>query len=143
VGLVESTEESRIDTDIKQVTPQAPIYSRIDSNVLHWSIERGLEQSLTTRNGNITSTPILGSLHDELPSHVGKIAKHPRIPAVNSRQAHFTALQAVVQNFRRTDTDAEEDFDIARHVRAGKHSKQFEKAIDEVLAEEDAIPALL
>jgi hypothetical protein len=31
------------------------------------------------------------------------------------------------------------DFDTAQHVRTGKHSEQFEKAIDEVLAEEDAI----
>ena len=104
VRLVESTPARLIDTAINRLLPQSPIYSRLDSTALHRIIESGLEQSLTTRNGNITSTPILGSLRDELPSRVGKIEKHPTIPAINSRQAHFAALQTVVQNSRWTDT---------------------------------------
>ena len=86
---------------------------------------------------------MLGSLRGELPSSAGKIEKHRTTPAINTQQAQFAALQTVVQNSRWINTDAEADLDIARHVRAGKHSKQLEKAIDEVLAEEDAIPALL
>jgi hypothetical protein len=29
------------------------------------------------------------------------------------------------------------DFDITRHLRAGKHARQLEKVIDTVLAEDD------
>ena len=140
VCLVESTEETRIDTTTKHVPPQTLIYSKIDSTALHKIIDSWLEQSLTTRNGNVTSTPILGSLRDELPSRVEKIEKHRTTPAINSRQAQFAALHI---NFQWTVADSEADIDIAQHVRAEKHSKQLEKAIDEVLAVEDAIPTLL
>ena len=61
------------------------------------------------------------------------IEKHAYNPAINSRQADFAALQTNLAG----KTDDEADFDITQHVRAGKHFKQFEKAIDEVLAEED------
>ena len=142
--LVESTEQRLIDTATIQVLPKEVIYSRIDSSALHRIIDSGLEQSLAIINRNITSTPIRGSLRDELPSRVEKIDRHRTIPAINSRQAHLAALQTVVQYSPWIDADAEADFDIARHVRAGKHSKQLEKAVDEVLAEEeDAIPAVL
>jgi hypothetical protein len=60
-------------------------------------------------------------------------------PAISSRQARLAVLQTDMYNSRRTDTDTEGYFDIAQHVRARKHSKQFEKAIDEVLAEKDTI----
>ncbi len=141
VRLVESTPARRIDTAINRLLPQSPIYFRLDSTALPKIIESGLEQPLTTGNGNITSTPILGSLRDELPSRVEKIEMHRTTPVISSRQAHIEALQT---NSRWSYLDAEADSDIAQHVRAGKHSKQFEKAIDEVLAEEeDAILALL
>jgi hypothetical protein len=136
VRLVESSPVGLIDTPINRLPIQSPIYSRLDSTALHKIIESGLEQSLTTRNGNITSTPILGSLRDELPSHLGKIEKHHTTLAINSRQALLAALQT---SSRWLYLDAEADLDIAQHVRAGKHFKQFEKAIDKVLAEEDAI----
>jgi hypothetical protein len=139
VRLVESTPVKIVDTAINRLLPQSPIYFRLDSTALHKIIESGLEQSLTTRNGNITSTPILNSLRDELPLSVSKFEKHPTTSAINSRQALFAALQTVVRNSRWTDLDAEADFDIAQHVRAGKHTKQLEKAVDTVLAEEDAI----
>jgi hypothetical protein len=35
---------------------------------------------------------------------------------------------------------AEAEFDITQHFRAGKHIKQFEKAVDTVLSEEDNNP---
>jgi len=35
---------------------------------------------------------------------------------------------------RWTGTDTEYDFDIVQHLRAGRHTKQLEKAIDDVLA---------
>jgi hypothetical protein len=136
VRLVDSSPLRMIDTAINRLLPQSPIYSWIDSTALHKIIEGELQQSLTTRNGNITSTPILDSLSDELPSHVSKFAKHPGTPYINIRQAHIAALQI---NSHWTDTEAEADLNIARHVRAGKHSKQFEKALDEVFAEEDVI----
>ncbi len=140
VCLVESTEERRIDTDFNRLLPQSPIYLRIDSTALHKLIDSGLEQSLTTRNENITSAPIFGSLRNELPSAVGKIDKHFTIPVINSRHAHIAVLQS---NSRWAYLDSVADIDIAQHVGAGKHSKQFEKAIDEVLAEEeDATMAL-
>ena len=139
VGLVESTPARLIDTAINRLPSQSPIYSWIDPTALPKIIVGGLEQSITTRNGNITSTPILASLRDELPSHVEKSDKHLTTPAISSRQAHIAALQTVVQNSRWTDTDAEVDFDMAQHIRAVKHSKQLEKAVDDVLAEEDAV----
>ena len=79
-------------------------------------------------------------MRDELPLHVGKIEKHLTIPAINTRQAHFAALQTVLQNSHWLDSDAKTDFDIARHVHDGKHTKQLEQAIDEVLADEVTVP---
>jgi hypothetical protein len=111
--------------------------------MLHRIIESGLEQSLAARNGNITSTPILGSPRNELSSRVSKIEKYLTTPVINSRQAHLAALQTVLPNSHWTYTGAKVDFDIAQHIRAGKHSKQLENAIDEVMAEEDAIPVKL
>lgn len=99
-----------------------------------------MQQYLITRNGNTTSSSIRDSLCDELPSLVEKIEKHRNTPAINARQAHIAALQT---NSSWSYFDAEADFDIAHHLRAGKHTKQLEKAVDTVLAEEDAIPALL
>ncbi len=119
VRLVESTPARRIDTAINPVINQLSIYSRLDSTALHRIIESRLENSLTTRNENITSTPIFGSLRDELPSRVEKIDKHRPTPAINSRQAHFAALQT---NSRWSYLDAEVDFDIAQHVRAKKNT---------------------
>jgi hypothetical protein len=139
--LMETAEERRIDTAFNRLLPQSPIYFRLDSTVLHKDVESGLEQFITTRNENITSTPILGSLRNESPSGVGKIDKNSTTPVINSRQAHIAVLQT---NSRWAYLDATADFDIIRHEGARKHSKQFEKAIDKVLAEEeDAIPALL
>jgi hypothetical protein len=145
VRLADSSPVRLIDTPINRLPLQSPIYSRFDLTALDKIVESGLEQSITTRNGNITSPPLLGSSRDELPSRVSKFAKHPTTPIIKSRQALFAALQTVEQNSRWTDTDAEVDFDIAQHIRAGKkHAKQLEKAADAVLAEEeDAIPALL
>jgi hypothetical protein len=144
VRLVESTPARQIDTAINCLLPQSPIYCWLDSAASHKIIENGLEQSLTTRNENIASTPTFASLRDDLPPRVEKSDKHRTTAAINSRQAHIAALQTVVQNSRWTDADAEADFGITQHVRSGKHSKQLEKAVDEVLAEEeDVIPALL
>jgi hypothetical protein len=135
VRLVESTQARLIDTAINRLPSQSPIYSWLDSTALNKIIEGGLQQSLTTRNGNITSKSILDSLSDELPSHVSKFTKHLTTPVINSRQAHIAALQT---NSRWSYLDAETDFDIAQHVRAGKkHANQLEKAVDTVLAEED------
>jgi len=144
VGLVESTSARLIDTAINRLPSQSPIYSWLDSTALNKIIEGDLQQSLTTRIGNTTSTAITDSLSDELPSHVSKFTRHSTTPAINIRQAHIAALETIVQNSRWSYLDTEADFDIGRHIRAGKHSNQFEKAIDKVLAEEeDAIPALL
>jgi hypothetical protein len=144
VALVESTPARITDMDFNRLPPQSPLYLRPDSTALHKIIESGLEQPLTTRYENITSAPIFGSLRDELPSRAEKIDKHPITPAINSRQAHIAALQTIVKNSLPTDAGAELDFDVVQHVRAGKkHVKQLEKAVDTVLAEEDAFPALL
>jgi autotransporter-associated beta strand protein len=144
VGLVESTPVKLIDTAINRLPSQSPIYSRLDSTALNKVIEGGQEQYLATRNGNIASKSILDSLSDELPSNMSKYAKHSGTPALNSRQAHIAALQTVVQNSPWNDAYAEVDFDIAQQVRAGKkHAKQIEKAVDAIVAEEDAVPALL
>jgi hypothetical protein len=141
VRLVGSAEERRIDTAFNRPMPQSPMYFRLDSTVLHKDIESGLEQSLAASNENIASAPLLGSLRYELPSSAETIGKHSTTQAINSRQAHIAALQT---NSRWSNLDAETDFDIAQHVRAGKkRDKQLDKVVDEVLAEEDAIPALL
>jgi hypothetical protein len=142
VYLVASTPAKIIDTDTKHLPPQFPIYYRLDARALHQIFESRLEKSVATSIANDKITSILSSLRDELPSRVSQFAKFPAIPAINIRQAHFAALQTVIQNARWTDTDAEADFDIAQHVRAGKHSKQLENAVDEVLGEEEVFPAI-
>ena len=144
VRLMESTPARPIDTAINRHTLQSPLFSWLDLTALPKIIESGPEQSLITKNENITSKSILGSLSDVLPSHVSDLAKHRTTPAINSQQAQITALETIVQNSRWSYLDADAALDIGRHIRAGKHSNQFEKAIDEVLAEEeDAIPTLL
>jgi hypothetical protein len=73
-------------------------------------------------------------LSEELPSYVKKLEKRLSTPAIDTRQAHLIAIQS---SYRWTDTNAEADSDIAQHTRAEKHTKQLEKAIDTVLAEEE------
>jgi hypothetical protein len=132
------------DSAIKYTPQKEPIYSRHDFTLPQQIIESRLENSLSTGFGNTTGTPILESLGDKLPSRVNKIEKHVTTSAISSRQAHLAVLQTNIHNSRWVDTDAEADFDIAQHVRAGKHAKQLEKAVDEVFAEEeDVIPAVL
>ncbi|MGA2061522.1 MAG: LamG-like jellyroll fold domain-containing protein [Thermoguttaceae bacterium] len=141
VRLVGSAEERRIDTAFNRPMPQSPMYFRLDSTALNKNIESGLEQFLTTRNEYLTSVPLLGSLRYELPSGMETIDKHSTIPAINSRQAHIAVLQT---NSRWAYLDAETDIDIAQLVSAGKkRDKQLENVVDEVLAAEDAILALL
>ena len=113
VGLVETTPAKLIDTAIGSLPLQSPIYSWFDSTPLPKIIENWLEQSLTSRNENITSTPILGSLSDEFPSHVSDHAKHPTTPVINNRQAKFAAFESIVQNPHWIDTDAEAALDIS------------------------------
>ena len=132
-----STAAKPIDTANYHLPPQSPLYSWLDLTALNKVIVSGQEQSLSTSNGNITSSLIPGSLRDELPSRVSKFAKHPTSPAINSRQAHIAASQT---DYLWVYLDAEVDIDVAQHVHAGKHSKQLlEQALDEVWAEEDPI----
>ena len=134
--LVESTPARLIDTAINRLPSQSPIYAWINSTALPKIGENWLENPLAGKGTSNANTAVFTSLHDELPSRVSKLAKHPIIPAINSRKAHLAVLQ---KNPRWTATDSEADFDMAQHVRSGKHTKQLEKAVDEVLAEEDAI----
>ena len=139
VHLVESTPARLIDTAINRLPSQSPIYSWPDSTALPKIIENRLENSLAGKQTSNANTTVFASLHDELPSRVSKFAKHPITLAINSRLAHLATLRTIVQNPHFSDAEAKVDLYLTRHSRAGKHSKQLEKAIDEVLAEEDAI----
>jgi hypothetical protein len=136
VPLVESAGLLPIDTATKHITPQPLIYSQVDSFALHRIIDIGQKQSFTSTRGSILSTQILGSLCEELPPRGEKMDKHPAIFVAYSRLAHVVALQTVVQKSRSADIGAQLEFDISQLIRAVKHSKQLEKAIDEVLAED-------
>ena len=136
VRLPEHTQTSLIDTTINRLLPQSPISSRIDLTALPWIIENWLKNPLAEKQINNSKTLMLTSLQEESLSHSGIIEKRVYTQAIYGRQAHFAALQT---NSRWSYFDTEEDFDIAQHFHAGKHSKQFEKAIDEVLAEEEDI----
>ncbi len=138
--LVQSTPTKIADTTINRTLLQSPIYSRLDAAALHGIIEIRLESTPAEKVINSGKTPIFAALPEALPSRTGVVEKRAYTPAINGRQAPLAALQT---NSRWADSDAGVDFDIAQHVRAGKHSKQLEKAVDEVLAEEDAIPVVL
>ena len=134
VDLVESAPARLIDTVINRPLPQSPIYSWIGSTALPKVIESGLENPLAGKQTISANTAVFASLHDELLLPAGMIKKRGYTPATKGGQVDFTAWQTIGET-----TGDEVDFDITRHARAGRHFKQLEKAIDEVLAEEDAI----
>ena len=134
VRVVETTPARLIDTAINRVPSQSTIYSRIDLTALPWTIENWLENPRAEKSIINSINSMLTSLQEELPSHPGIIEKRVYTQALFGRQALIAALKA---NSRWAYLDVEADFDIAQHFRAGKHFKQFEKAVDTVLAEED------
>jgi hypothetical protein len=136
VRLVESRVAFKIVTDSTHIPPQGQIHSQIDSSVLHKIVENGLEQVLSARNRKITSISILDLLHDEELKSVSKLEKHHTARAVSGRQALFAALTT---NTRWSYLDNAADLEIAQYFHAWKHFKPFEKAIDQVLAEGDAM----
>jgi hypothetical protein len=134
VHLVETTPARLIDTAINRIPSQSTISSRIYLTTLPWTIENWLENPRAEKSIINSINSMFTSLQEELPSHPGIIEKRVYTQALFGRQAHIAALEA---NSRWAYLDAEADFDIAQHFRAGKHFKQFEKAVDTVLAEED------
>ena len=134
VRLTEPTQARLIDTAFNRLPPQSTIASRIDLTALPWTIENWLENPLAEKQIINSKASILTSSQEESLSHSGIIEKRVYTQAIYGRQAHFAALEA---NSRWAYLDTEADFDIAQHFRAGKHFKQFEKAVDTVLTEED------
>ncbi len=141
--LAKSTPAIRIDADSHRPLPQSPIYLPPDSKLSHNFFQSGLEQSLAPGTGNLAGTMLPDSSPAALPLPASKSQKHSAISDLNSRQALLAALQTVTQNSPWTSAGPEKDLDIAEYLHAGKHSKQSEKAVDEVLAEVDAILSLL
>jgi len=137
--IIDAIMTRQIDTAIKYILPQEAMYFRHDSKALHRIIESRLDKSLTTSYGNDISPSIADFLCDELPPSTGKIEKQLTVITIKNRQTHFATLQ---KHSHWTEADIEADFDIAQHISAGKHIRQFEKAIDEVLAEENAFLAI-
>ena len=140
VRLTEPTQARLIDTAFNRLPPQSTISSRIDLTVLPWIIENWLENPLAEKQIINSKTSMLTSMQNVSLSDSVIIEKRVYTQAIYGRQAHIAALEA---NTRWSYLDAGADFDIAQHIRAGIHSKQLEKAVDKVLAEEEAIPALL
>jgi len=134
VHSMETTPARSIDTAINRIPSQSTISSRIYLTALPWTIENWLENPRAEKSIINSINSMLTSLQEELPSHPSIIEKRVYTQALFGRQAHIAALKA---NSRWAYLDAAADFDIAPHFRAGKHFKQFEKAVDTVLAEED------
>jgi hypothetical protein len=139
VRLVESAPARLIDTALNRLPLQSPIYSWIDPTALPKGIDNWFENPLAGKQTSNAKATVFASLHDELPLRAGIIEKRAYAPATNNRRVDLAALQTIGEK-----TGDEVEFDIAQHIRSGKHSKQLEKAVDEVLAEEeDAIPVEL
>ncbi len=136
-----------IDVAIEHDPLQSPIYSRLDSTALHSIIDIRLESTPVGKVINEAKTSVFAALHDELPSSVEKIEKHPVALTNSGRHTHLTALQSVIQDTHRKNTagqDGQINFDFLHQNHSRKHVKQLENAVDTVLAEEeDAIPAVL
>ncbi len=132
--LVECAPARLIDTAINRLPSQSPIYAWIGLTALPKIGENWLENPLAGKQTSSANIAVFASLHDESLLPAGIIEKRAYAPATNGWQVDFAAWQTIGET-----TGDEADFDITRHARAGKHSKQFENAIDEVLAEEDAI----
>jgi hypothetical protein len=130
-------------TTFDSILARVSISSPLDSTTFYGVIETRLDNHLGEIRSNNTQNSLYLSAQSELSSRLGMIKKHAYLPAMTGRRFHFAAVDAIVQNTRWNDTNEIVDFDIAPHVRAEKHSKPSEKAIDEALAEEDAIAACL
>ena len=137
VQLVKSTGAKLIGASRKQIISRSLHYQDIDIRALQLIIESRLDRSLAVKSLNDANIPAVGSSHGELSSHVKKIEKQPIISAIKNRQEHLAALQTYSRRFNANNAVVE--LDIAQHVRAGKHSKPLEKAVDKILAEEDPI----
>ncbi len=134
--LSESSAQARsINPAINNRLPlPAPIYSQIGSTstALYSIIENRLQSPLAENPVTEARTMVFTSLHDESSLPAALIEKRAYAPVTNSRQVYRAALQTIAGK-----TGDEADFDITPHVHATKHFKQFEKAVDTVLAEED------
>jgi hypothetical protein len=141
VRLADSSPVGLIDTPINRLPLQSPIYSWLDSTALQRTIYAyaTLESVAVNKQTDNIKTSLFAAAHEEFPSRTDIIEKRAYTPALNNHQAHLAALESIVQNPHWYDIEAEADFDISRHARAGKHASQLEKMIDTVLAEEEDI----
>jgi fibronectin type 3 domain-containing protein len=117
---------------INHIPSQLPVFSH-DLFALNSIIESRLDNPLSMRQiNNKTKTSAITSSQDDLPLYAGKFKTSIHLHTINNRQAHSTALQAIVEN-------AEQDIviDTAKHIHGQKHTQQLEKAIDGILAGED------
>lgn len=80
---------------------------------------------------------MLSELPGELAIYSGEAAKRASFLPLNDHGAYLASLQAAMQNANWHESEVLPDSDVADYARFGKHSKQLEKAVDAVLAEED------
>jgi hypothetical protein len=139
VRLADSSPVGLIDTPVNRLPLQSPIYSWLDSTALQRTIYATLESVAVNKQTDNIKTSLFAASHEEFPSRTDIIEKRAYTPALNNHQAHLAALESIEQNPHWYDIEAEADFDISRHARAGKHASQLEKMIDTVLAEEEDI----
>ena len=127
---INSTTPARLfNSAFNHITSQLPAASH-NLIALNSILESRLENPQTARQiNNIPKTSALTSSQDGFPLHAGKSEKNTHLHTVTNRQAHFTALQAIVEK-----ADQDIAFDTTNNIRGPKHIQRLEKAIDEVLA---------
>lgn len=65
---------------------------------------------------------------------MGRVEKRPAVLIHDSQKARYLALHSIIQDFHIDNSDAQMNFDLLLRARSQKQSRQFEKAVDTLLA---------
>jgi hypothetical protein len=136
LSAVASITVKQIDAAFYPDIKRLPDHFLVDATTLGRLIESRLDKSSTIGSTNNNNMLILDSLREGLLPLYRKLDKDYTISAAKNWQLYSTAFQTEAQL---ADSNPMDDFDFAQLTHTKKHTKQFETAVDEVLAEEKDI----
>jgi hypothetical protein len=129
-----------VDMAVSRPLVQSPTDSKVDSPASPVIVEGRSQCVLVWNHAVETNNTVFTSLPDELRLDVGMTGRRAAsASAIDNWLAHSVALRTMASYQHRTRPDAEVVSDIARHAHGGRHAAQFDRAVDGLLDDEDAI----
>jgi hypothetical protein len=140
VKLFNSSATRQTETVTSRSLPQLPIYWWFDTQASYTrAIEEHFSKLISENRLNDPKDRLSTSSLDELSSTQWKAIKHPAAVITGSQNAHHAAFQSIIQNSTEKSGDGqveELDLDMLSRIHSKTQTKQFEKAVDALLAVE-------